>query len=315
MLKLEDIIKEEIKMKLKIIIMLSLLMIVLFGCGENNNNNQPNAGTFIGGTKGIEAKFEQMGTVETGIESVWVGESFPVEVTVRNAGEYEIPEQNLIVTILGIDTDLYNLPYTNNHNFYPIESKSELNPLGGEESISFGTAVLEQMTGLYVQANFNARIEYPYETYVAVPKTCFKYNLRDSSLCSPVGEKSASSSGAPIVATKVTQESGGSKRIALRFEIENKGGGRAIADENTFSENYDTINFELTEGGSNEIQFECTSLGNNNVARLTGGKGTIICKSTELPEDTLYEKQVTLKLSYTYRESIQKSLRIRNEPN
>jgi hypothetical protein len=300
-------------MKFKIIIVLSMLMLVLYGCG--GGTTEPNAGTFIGGTSGVDARFEQMGTLESNIESVWVGESFPVELTVRNVGEYQIPANSLQITILGIDTALFNMAYTNMHNVYPIEAKSELNTLGGEETISFGTARLDTMTGLFVEANFNARIEYPYRTYVAVPRTCFKYDLRDSSLCTPIGEKSASSSGAPIVVTKVTQESGGSKRIALRFEVENKGGGRAAAQGEDITERYDTINFQLTEGDSNEIQFECTSMGNTDVARLTGGKGTIICKSTELPEGTLYLKQATLELSYTYRQTLQKALRVRNEPN
>jgi hypothetical protein len=301
-------------MKIKGLIIISIfVMMMLYGCGENTT--EPNAGTFIGGTFGIEARFEQMGTVETGIEQVWVQESFPVELTVRNVGEQKIDANQLKINILGIDTTYYNMDHTEMHNVYELEPKTELNPLGGEETISFGTAVVQQMTGLFIEANFNARIEYPYKTYIAVPRTCFKEDLRDSSLCQTVGEKSASSSAAPIVVTKVTQESGGSKRIALRFEIENKGGGRSAAADEVFSERFDTLNFALTEGSSNEITFECTSMGNSDVARLTAGKGTIICKSSELPEDTLYMKQVTLELSYDYRQSIQKSLRVRNEPN
>lgn len=296
----------------KIVIIAIFMVMILYGC--DNQHVDENVQTFIGGTRAIEARFEQMGTVENNIEFVWLNEEFPVQVTVRNVGEYEIPANGLNVRITGVDTALFNMDYAEMHNTDLIEPKTELNTVGGEVTIPFGFATLTSMTGLFIEANFNARIEFPYKTFVAVPRVCFKYDLRDTSLCNPFGEKSSSSSGAPIVVSKVHQESAGSKRIALRFEVENRGGGRAAAANQAFTERYDTLNFQLIDGNE-PIQFECSSMGNTEVARLTNGKGTIICRSGELPEDTLYMKQVTLELSYNYRQNIQKTLRIRNEPN
>ena len=298
--------------KIKGILIVMMLVFVLYGCEEGSD--QPTTETFMGGTRAIDARFEQMGTFQDNVEYVWVGESFPVDVTINNVGEQEIPENELEVTIYGVDTDLYNIDYPNMHNPNIIMPKTEFNQLGGMETISFGTAMLEEVTGSFVDANFNARIEYPYKTYIAVPNVCFKENIRDTSLCEVQGNKQFSFSGAPIIVSKVSQEPYGADRVALTFEVENRGSGRAKAEGEEFSELRDTVNFELVEGPTN-IEMSCSSMGNENFARLNNGRGTINCRSEPLPEDTLFENQVTLELSYTYRENIQKTLKIRNEPN
>lgn len=297
--------------KIKGLIIAIMLVFVLYGCQAETENSTTDA--FMGGTRAIDAKFEQMGTFENGVEYVWIDESFPIDVTVNNVGEELIPAQSLEVTIYGVDTEMYGMEFHQNHNTYEIEPKTKFNPLGGEQTITFGLAKLEFFSGNQLPVEFNARIEYPYKTKVAVPNVCFKEDLRDSSLCNPVADRRFSFSGAPIIVTKVTQETSGSNRIGLRFEIENRGGGSAAAEDIAMTERSDSINFQLIEGNE-PIGWECNSRGNPEYATLTGGKGTIFCRSDELPVGTLYEKQLTLELSYTYRENIKRKIIIRNEP-
>lgn len=299
--------------KIKGIIIAMMLVFVLYGCAEENQQQQPGA-TFMGGTRGIDARFEQMGTVEGGIEYVWLGETFPIDITVNNVGEEPIEAGDLKATIVGVDINQFNIAYENMHNPNEIMPKTQFNPVGGMETISFGTGMLEALTGQQFTANFNARIEYPYKTYIAVPNVCFKEDHRDSSLCNHLGARTFSYSGAPVIVTSVTQEPYGANRIALKFEIENRGPGRAAAYGEEFSELRDTVNFQLVEGHE-PIEWTCSSMGNEQFARLTNKRGTVLCRSDPLPEGTLYEKQLTLELSYNYRETIQKSLTIRNEPN
>jgi len=75
------------------------------------------------------------------------------------------------------------------------------------------------------------------------------------------------------------------------------------------------LKFELTEGEGNGIEFTCSSAGNPEIARFNDGKTSVTCRSNELADGTLFTKQVTLELSYKYKDLIQRTVRIRNEPN
>ncbi|MFT4304598.1 MAG: hypothetical protein ACMXX8_00770 [Candidatus Woesearchaeota archaeon] len=301
--------------KLKGIIIAMMLIFVLYGCADEGNT-KPSGASFMGGTRGIDARFEQMGILDPQGEYVWVGDKFPIEVTIYNVGEELIPEKELNITIVGVDSTQFGFN-PNGHNTREILPKSQYNPSGGMETIMITSgASLDSLTSPQFTATFNARIEYPYKTKIAVPNVCFKGDFRDTSLCNHVGPRTFSYSGAPVIVTAVTQEPSGSNSISLKFDIENRGPGNAAAYGEEFNPNRDTVNFELIEGNEEgDIQWECTSMGNPDYARLTNKRGSIICRSGDIDSNILYEKQLTLELSYNYRESIQKSLIIRNEPN
>lgn len=297
-----------------------VLMVVAFmfvaGCNQGGDSTKTTeTPTFYGGTQGVVAEFEQMGMEVDGIETVWVGTDFPVEVIVKNKGEENIDAQDLTVTIQGVDTTLFNIDNPVQQNTVVLDKVSELNDKGGEETLSFGNAKLNEISSLFYDANFFASVVYKYKTYAAVPKVCFKANYQDDSVCELEGDKKVYSSGAPIVVTSVTQKPSGTKRIAIEFDIENVGGGDVTTPNGEFNSLYNQLNFNLTEGQS-DITFTCTSAANPTTARFDQDEKTkVICKSSELPEGTLYTKQLTLELSYKYKDLISRTVRIKNEPN
>ncbi len=303
-------------MRKTILILTIIAFLFVVGCTDSGSTTSANPPTFYGGSQGIIAEFGQMGMEMDGTETVWVGTEFPVEVTVKNKGEENIDVQDLSITIQGIDTDLFNMGNSLQQNTIVLEKISELNDRGGEETIPFGTASLNEISSLFYDADFFASVVYQYKTQAAVPKVCFKEDYQDESVCELDEIKQVYSSGAPIVVTSATQKPSGTKRIAVQFEVENVGGGDVTTVEGDFSNLYDKINFALTEGSTEDIPFVCTSAANVDTARFdSNGLTTIICKSAELPEGTLYTKQLTLELSYKYKNLIQRTVRIRNEPN
>lgn len=298
--------------KKSLLILSIIAVLVLAGC-NNNSGDTPTSSTFHGGTSGIISSFEPMGMEENGVQTVWVAKDFPVEVTVKNKGEETISPGRLKVTLQGVDTALFHIPNSVMTNVRELEKISETNEIGGEETIDFGDARLDSITGLFYDANFFATVEYDYKTYAAVPQVCFKYNYQDTSLCELTGAKTVFSSGAPVQVKTVTQDSGGSRKIALLFEVENVGGGHVAPPGQPFSNLYDKLQFQIAEGSTGDITFECESAGDPSIARFNDGKATIRCRSSELPDGTLYTKQVTLELSYVYKSILQQTVRIRNE--
>jgi hypothetical protein len=89
--------------KIKKIVVTGLLLSILFvlsACQPKEDPTQ-SKGAFIGGTQGVMAKFELFGVVEDGVDSIFNTETFPLEVTLQNKGEYEIQPSDITVTLLG----------------------------------------------------------------------------------------------------------------------------------------------------------------------------------------------------------------------
>lgn len=301
----------------KIIAVLGILLLIfLIGCKEKEE--KPGKSPFIGGSQGIVAEFQIMGLEEGGVETVFENEEFDVIVTLKNKGEADVAGESsagamdgkVKVSIKGVDTGLFFTNYADKTNTVILEKVSEFNKLGGEEEINFGQAKLVSIpAGSYYDAEFFGFIEYDYSTYVNVPKVCFKENLNDKTVCEVSGTKSVFSSSAPIQVKSVTENSAGSSRIALIFEVEDVGVGRSKLQTDTeFNPRYDKVKFTLSE-----TDWDCKSGGQQEIAKFVDNKATIRCVSPTLPDNTLFTKQVTIQLDYTYRDIIQKIIRIKEK--
>lgn len=297
----------------RLIIISVLALMVLAGCQSEQQDSKMKPPVYYGGTQGLISTFEPMGMKEDNIQTVWEGKDFPVEVTVKNKGEQDIEEGDLTVKIHGVDTEMFGIDPDTKQNTKLLEGVSEYNKQGGRETIEFPDASLDPVSGLTHEANFFATIEYNYKTHVAIPNVCFKKNYQDERVCELEGSKNVYASGAPITVKKVEQEPSGSNRISLKIYVENAGGGDVTLPGQDFSYMHDKLKFEMTEGNEN-IEFECTSSGDESQARLNEGKATIRCRSGEIQKEEPYTKQVTLELSYKYKDIIQQNVVVRSNP-
>lgn len=302
----------------KKMIVLLLISVVLAGCGGKQDvTTTPDASPYIGGNKGLVTEFLDMGiySEESSMNEIFEGESFPIEIMLRNKGEEDLKPGDVTVKIKGISlTDFSGIVSGGLlQNTADIEKISDVNEVGGEDTLDFTTNAedaryLVALAGSSYDVDVFAEVVYNYKTHASVPKVCFKEDLSDTSICEVDEVKDAFSSAAPIQVVSAEEKRAGTGKIAVEFKIENVGSGDVTVPDEGFNSRYDQLAYE----SSDPNVWECKSGGKLNAARLdTGGKATIICKLKDtMAEDTLYTKQLDLTLKYKYKELIQQTIRI-----
>jgi hypothetical protein len=288
----------------------SILLISLFlltAC-QQNDNKQETTGAFIGGSQGVIAKFEAFGVEEDGIYTIFDSETFPIEVTLTNKGEYDVKSSDVTVELQGPSQSEFNgIAAWSKNNVDLIDKISELVKDGGEETITFGDEAkyLSPVKGV-TDRNWFANVEYNYETYIIVPEVCLKQDLSDNRVCTIKEEKLHAVSGAPITVTEVTEDTAGRGIMALKFVVSNVAGGKVAKQAGEFGVT-DRLTYSLDDPA-----WECKSGGKVNEARLLNDGAEIVCRLKEaLPDGHISTKQVTLTLQYKYRDIVRETLRIK----
>ncbi|PLW79704.1 hypothetical protein C0585_06265 [Candidatus Woesearchaeota archaeon] len=304
---------------MKRLLLLSFAVVMLFsiaGC-TTNNEAETFESPYFEGDSGLEAEFEMMGSVSdtSGVNEIWEDESFPIEVILKNKGEKDLEPTQVKVTLKGFaQGDFNGIETMTKSNPDEIEKVSEYLPEGGEDRLNFGNAQHNLNFDGFYDAIIQAEIRYYYETYVAVPQVCFKYDIKDDTVCTLDEMKDYYVSSAPIQATSVAEKPGGRGTIYLEIDVTNTDGftgeGRSAVPGEAIKIEYDKIGFEVVNPNSAPNLWECTSGGVEGVARLTDGTATIRCKAP-VPEDANYVQPFNLILKYDYVENIQENVRIK----
>ncbi|MBN2457999.1 hypothetical protein JXB31_02625 [Candidatus Woesearchaeota archaeon] len=296
-----------------------LLFLSAASCTNSNRVDSTVASPYYGGYEGLIAEFEEVGSVsDTGADNeVWEDEAFPIRLHMMNKGEYKIPAHDVKMEIKGIaKSDFTGIDFEKD-NDDEIEKVSEFLPDGGETYVDFGEAKYQNMEGTFYDANIYTYFEYPYRSYINIPKVCYKENLKDTTVCVVDENKQAFASGGPIQVGTVKERYIGKGKILLEIPIKNVQKGYAKAQEHDdFRPEWDEIYFEM-----NDMDWECQCRGNHNVARIThpgGVRGNeeviIVCTNKNLEEGAKFTKAVTLVLSYYYQDWVDQVVRIRENP-
>ncbi len=300
----------------------AVVLIVMFSMGAQCSSNQAEEyveSPWRGGIEGLYAKFEEINSVsDTGTANeVWEDESFPVEVYLNNRGEYTIPANTVELEIKGISpSDFSGLDFTKT-NSEELEKVSQFLPDGGESWVDFGKAKYQNLVGTHYDASIFLYMTYPYETYINIPKVCYKENIKDTTVCDVDSTKQAFASGGPVQVGTVQQRYIGKGKILLEIPVRNVDKGRMVAYKNDeFKEQYDEFAFQ-----AEDPEWGCTARGNPNVGRIyhpTGQPGNeevvIRCVNDNLEKGALFTKSVTLTLKYYYRDWVEERVRIRENP-
>ncbi len=283
-----------------------LIALALTACSGQQQTQTKKA--YLGGTSGVTAGFEAFGVEENGVFSIFNTESFPIELTLKNKGEYEIQPRDVSVRLLGpAPAEFSGIASRELQNQQAMDRISELSPDGGEETITFGRDVkyLSAIAGV-IDREWFANIEYKYQTYGLVPEVCLKEDLTDKRICDVKQAKEFFVSGAPVTITKVEEDTAGRGIMALKFTIKNVGGGDVTKMGEEFGV-HDLIAYSFDDSA-----WECKSGGRVNEARLIEDQAEIVCKLKQpLQKNDLFTKQVKLTLEYKYRSIIQEKLRIK----
>ncbi len=301
-------------MKRIIIFTLLVGMLLLTACSSEEQPAAPQQGNaFIGGTTGVEAQLEPLGfTEDSGVQSIYDTDNFPLDVVFRNKGEQNLEAGQLRARLLGpAQEEFENIPSWELTNAGAIEKISEFDPEGGEEIISFTPDQDAQYTGTVVgftPITWNVEYDYDYKTHVIVNDVCFKGDPTDPKVCTLKEAKTFSVSAAPITVTTVAEDTAGRGVPILKIEVSNGASGNVAIIGQEFDNRFGQVAYTIDE----PEKWECKSGGRENEARLRDGKATIICKLREaLTESDLYTKSIKFTLDYTYRELVKEELQIK----
>ncbi len=285
------------------------IITLLFLTACQQQQQQTVKGAFIGGTQGVVPQFESFGVEEEGIYAIFDEETFPLEVTLRNKGEYNVKLNEISVKLLGPSQNEFSgIASWELKNILALDSISELVPAGGEETLTFGseTKYTQKVTGV-VDREWFANVEYRYQTYLIVPEVCLKEDLTDQRVCNVKEAKTYFVSGAPLTVRSVEEDTAGKGIVALKIVVGNAGTGKVTKVGEDFGVR-NVLSYSIDDSA-----WECKSGGKVNEARLDeAGQAEIVCKLKEaLPDGQISTKQVQLTLDYKYRDLIQEKLRIK----
>jgi hypothetical protein len=299
------------RMKRTVLFMLSVVVLLfLAGCQGQNANPEGVSAVWFGGDQGLLASYE----LET--REIYEDEAFPITVLLENKGEYTIFPHEVELEIKGISPNDFSGVDFLTDNLDQIERVSEYLPEGGYEIVDFGEALYEGLSGTFYDAEIYVEMTYPYATFVAIPRVCFKENFRDKRVCEIEGVREGYASGAPIQSGAVKQRPAGAGQFYLEIPVVNRGQGRAKAYVNDeFSNLYDEVRFEVNTEG-----FTCNSRGDPQIVRISRAPGSmneqvIRCKSDRLEKGALYTQQVDITLSYYYQDLMSEVVRIKENPD
>jgi hypothetical protein len=309
-----------------IFISLALCLIFLVGCsGSGSGGRQSTTSNYRTGTSGLEFQFRTNAPPATVFAE---DSSFPVALEVFNRGVYPGENEQSVsakVFFTGFDKRLITgLDNVQDVVFEPEEAKTRYNPEGGFNVLDATGTVLssyfkDSKVDVY-ETKINAILCYNYKTKatidVCVDPSPNKLNERE--VCTP-GTTGSSSQGAPVAITSVESvPQKGKARFVIT--LSNVGAGDIIRESVISScidtavvkrEDYDKVILEEVALGGNSL--DCTPSLNEEV-RMSNGKGVIVCKA-DIGDETLpaYRSILTVGLSYGYKKSAEKTLRILGE--
>ncbi len=304
------------------LLILSILMVAV-GCSQQGGPTT-GADPYLGGDTGIEAEFEPFGVRndQSKLYEIFEGETFPIEVTLNNEGEFQVEPGMVKISLKGINIgDFANVAGAGIlSNTQAIEAKDETNTEGGEDTLDFtpqttDAEYLIPLSGSTLDLSVFAEVVYEYKTFTIVPEICYKEDLKDERICEAEGVKTSYSSSAPIQVTKAEQKLAGKGRIAVEFDIEDKQHDNTFTTvtkpDTDFDSRFDMLSFTVEPSDD----WECKSNGKLNEARLDeNGKATVRCVLRQpMSEGTLYTRQLDLTLHYKYRTLIKEVVRIKSE--
>ncbi len=301
-----------------------LLLLVLMAACAGEQQTPIGANPYVGGDIGIEAEFEPFGVrdQDSSLYEIFEGEAFPIEITLKNKGEFKIEPGMVTATLKGINIqDFANIAQDGIlQNTESIDEVTEHNLDGGESTLDFTSAAedakyLIPISGSSMDVSVYGEVVFEYKTYAIVPQVCYKQDLKDERICDPEETKTVYSSSGPIQVRVAEEKLAGHNKIAMEFQIEDmhhKDDYTTVAKPTEeFDSRFDQLSFTVEPAAD----WECKSSGKVNEARLDdSGKATIRCVlKNELEDGTLFTRQMDLILHYKYRDLIKEVVRINSE--
>ena len=128
---------------IKYLLLSLVLMSLLFVSCTGNRMEAGVATPFYGGSEGLIAEFEDVGSLmsQSGYPEIWEDQGIPIQVRIYNRGEFTLPSNSVQFTIKGIKIpEDFQGAEAMKTNTNEIEKVSEYLTEGGDELVDFGEA-------------------------------------------------------------------------------------------------------------------------------------------------------------------------------
>jgi hypothetical protein len=298
----------------KVFFLVFVVTLLISGCSPDEVIDE---GPFVGGTSGVSLSFVEGAPVS----EFSVIEGVPVQIMLKNNGEYDLLADSVEVALYGLSMSDYGL----NSNYSVVEGgmigiKKDFIEEGAEILVNKGIMKYLGSVTTSLDINLKAKVCYPYSAEARISACALSRNIISAggeSVCEISGEKYSSTrvSASPVQITSFTEALSGSNEVMFRIEIENKGFGNVFVDTAECSSlDGTTLDKDKIHYRIEQEDVVCTSFdgieSNEGYLKLTDGKKTLICKMPVEDGSSGYTKELAIYLDFKYVESTSKDLTI-----
>lgn len=301
-----------------IVLVVCALAFFFAGCNDTKSTGKS---PFVGGTVGLEMKFvEGEPPAEVYDNSTT---PFQVNVRVENKGEFLAKKENVKLSISGIDPNEFYTPIFVRLPDQDIEpaylDSSGKQVAGGIVYVVFPGFNFSGIVAGRETRTIRAESCYQYQTS-GQASVCIRKDPQATAetVCKVNEAKTTYSSGSPVQIETIQEEAAGSDSIRFFFDVVHKGTGAITVlgsgCSNKVSDK-DRIWIEVTLGEYTP-KISCTGItggtANTGYARLdSAGKANVRCKVLTSEAASDFEKTVSIKASFEYKEHVDQTLTIK----
>jgi hypothetical protein len=309
-------------------IVLSFLIVLSVSACSGGRNKAINIGdeNFRTGTEGLRLDFLPYSPPD----KLFDDEDLKVRIEIKNRGAEDVLGSNNKVYLSGFDTSIITGIPTTGIEIPDMEGKKFYNPDGDFDTIDF-TGFVRDLQSRNIDV-YNPVIMatacYKYAT-IADPKVCvdpdpFSTAITDK-VCDFQSQPGLGSQGGPISIEDVEVEAMPGK-TRFKIAVQNVGGGNVLKDGvdvldrcNPYDatgldvNDIDHVYIEDVSLGDVSIAATCKPLDNGYLRLRTSGAGFMICEADGLVGPA-YTTPLRIKVSYNYRSTISKTIKIIQTP-
>ncbi len=309
-------------MKREVLILLAIFLLVFVpACKKQETAVVGKA--FVGGSKGLTLSFLPGAPPDSVFDT---DNPFAISIRLENVGEFNIDKvADATVEITGIDPADFGVTKNDLHK----DSSDTLTSasLDSAGKVVQGSAAVIDFDNLQYKKKVSGTFSFP-----LIASVCYEYGTKAQSqlcvlkdlagktteirFCDPNNQNIASeSSGAPVQVVSMSENVLGSNKVAFSFRIRNVGTGTlhqqgkecstAIADK-------DKVWVEVMDTGLGALSCSGLKDGTDKTGYVTlfNNEATVRCTQTvDTPTDLV--KVIDVNLRYGYKESIQKTLQVK----
>lgn len=303
------------------VILITLLLITAIGCTKQSATTTTGK-AFIGGNKGLAMSFLTGAPPESVFDT---DNPFTISVKLDNVGEYDIAKADATVEITGIDPASFNTTAAALKKDSPEDLKGA--SLDSAGNIIQGVTTTVDFDNLQYQSKVSGTV-----SFTLIASACYEYGTRaqaklcilkdligrttESRFCNPNNENiAAESSSAPVQVMTMSENVLGANKVAFAFKIKNTGTGnlyQKATECNPSIPTRDKVWVDVTNTGLGDLTCSGLKDGTATMGYVTlyNNEASVRCTQTITdPRDA--DKVVEVKLTYGYKESIQKTLQVK----